>query len=154
VSVTTRLNPKEVARIDALADRQEIPLSTMLRSPVRTGLAAHRDREVDGSSTEMQAMLIEGLRATGGPLTDEERAWADAVFPMPALRGQPVCGPGRRGGDGVLAGNPVIPIGDTEVAVEVEVRGGRHLRPAFAPSRRSKTATLGRPSFRRGKMPH
>lgn len=30
------------------------------------------------------ALLAEALRATGGPLTDEERAWADEILAGPA----------------------------------------------------------------------
>ena len=32
------------------------------------------------------ALLAESLRATGGPLTDEERAWADEILSGPTAR--------------------------------------------------------------------
>lgn len=57
--------------------------------------------------------------------------------------------PGRDGGDGVFLRVPVAPVGDAEVPVQIEMRGGIHDSPDGTWALGPTTITRGRPSSRR-----
>jgi Arc/MetJ-type ribon-helix-helix transcriptional regulator len=66
-----------------------------IRSLVATGAAASVSGFVqDAVGTMLDdvagwgALLAEALRSTGGPLTDEERVWADEILAGPAGEGR------------------------------------------------------------------
>jgi Arc/MetJ-type ribon-helix-helix transcriptional regulator len=80
--VTITLDEAQLARIQAL---------------VRAGSAASVSGFVQHAVTVALddvagwgAMLAEALRDTGGPLSDEERAWADGVLGVTTRSGRPV----------------------------------------------------------------
>ncbi len=65
-----------------------------IRSLVRSGSAPSVSGFVqDAVGTALDdvagwgALLAEALRATGGPLTDEERSWADSILASPTREG-------------------------------------------------------------------
>lgn len=79
--VTITLGEAQLARIQAL---------------VRAGSAASVSGFVQHAVTVALddvagwgAMLAEALRETGGPLSDEERAWADSVLGVTTRSGRP-----------------------------------------------------------------
>ncbi len=79
--VTVTIEETQLARIQAL---------------VRAGSAASVSGFVQHALTVALddvagwgAMLAEALRETGGPLSDEERAWADGVLGVPSVSGRP-----------------------------------------------------------------
>lgn len=67
-----------------------------IRDLVRTGRAAsvsgfvqHAVAVAIDDLAGFDAMLADALEQTGGPLTDEERAWADAMLGAPERNGRP-----------------------------------------------------------------
>lgn len=67
-----------------------------IRELVRTGRAAsvsgfvqHAVAIAIDDVAGFEAMLAEALEQTGGPLTDEERAWADEMLGAPERGGRP-----------------------------------------------------------------
>ncbi len=79
--VTITLDEAQLARIQAL---------------VRAGSAASVSGFIQHAVTVALddvagwgAMLAEALRETGGPLSDEERAWADGVLGVTTRSGRP-----------------------------------------------------------------
>lgn len=57
VPVSVRLAPAMAAEIEALAQRMEIPSSTLLRGWIQQGLAAHHDTTVIGALDQLAADL-------------------------------------------------------------------------------------------------
>ena len=57
VPVSVRLAPAMAAEIEALAQRLEIPSSTLLRGWIQQGLAAHHDTTVIGALDQLAADL-------------------------------------------------------------------------------------------------
>lgn len=57
VPVSVRLSPVMVAEIEALAQRLEIPSSTLLRGWIQQGLAAHHETTVAGALDQLAADL-------------------------------------------------------------------------------------------------
>lgn len=70
--VTITLDEGDVARVRDLVDAGR---AASVSGFVQHAVAIALD-DVDGWG----AMLAEALDATGGPLTDDERAWADSVL--------------------------------------------------------------------------
>ena len=57
VPVSVRLSPTMVADIEALAQRLDIPSSTLLRGWIQEGLAAHHETTVAGALDQLAADL-------------------------------------------------------------------------------------------------
>jgi hypothetical protein len=77
--LTVTLDEVQLERIRALVDRgAAASVSGFVQHAVGVALD-----DVAGWG----AVLAEALTATGGPLSDEERAWADSVLAGPASRG-------------------------------------------------------------------
>jgi hypothetical protein len=57
VPVSVRLSPTMVADIEALAQRLEVPSSTLLRGWIQEGLAAHHETTVTGALDQLAADL-------------------------------------------------------------------------------------------------
>jgi predicted DNA-binding protein len=57
VPVSVRLSPTMVADIEALAQRLDVPSSTLLRGWIQEGLAAHHETTVAGALDQLAANL-------------------------------------------------------------------------------------------------
>jgi hypothetical protein len=57
VPVSVRLSPTMVADIEALAQRLDVPSSTLLRGWIQEGLAAHHETTVAGALDQLAADL-------------------------------------------------------------------------------------------------
>lgn len=57
VPVSVRLSPAMVVEIEALAQRLDVPSSTLLRGWIQQGLAAHHDTTVAGALDQLAADL-------------------------------------------------------------------------------------------------
>jgi len=57
VPVSVRLTPRMAAEIEELAQRLDIPASTLLRGWIQQGLAAHHDTTVAGALDQLAADL-------------------------------------------------------------------------------------------------
>jgi Arc/MetJ-type ribon-helix-helix transcriptional regulator len=77
--VTVTLDEGQLARIRGLVDRGA---ATSVSGFVQHAVGVALD-DVAGWG----AVLAEALTASGGPLSDDERAWADGVLAGPASRG-------------------------------------------------------------------
>lgn len=76
--VTVTLDERDVLAIRAaVAKGTARSVSGFVQHAVRVGL-----QDVAGWG----AMLADALQRTGGPITDEERTWADGVLQVPARR--------------------------------------------------------------------
>ena len=74
--VTVTLDETQVEQIRALVDSGGAPrVSAFVQHAVAVAL---------DDLAGWGAMLAEALRQTGGPLTDDERMWADALLARPA----------------------------------------------------------------------
>ena len=79
--VTITLDQAQLARIQALVQAgSAASVSGFVQHAVTVALD-----DVAGWG----AMLAEALRETGGPLTDDERAWADGILGVTARPGRP-----------------------------------------------------------------
>ncbi len=77
--VTVTLDERQLERIHGLVDRgAAASVSGFVQHAVGVALD-----DVAGWG----AILAEALAASGGPLSDDERAWADSVLAGPASRG-------------------------------------------------------------------
>jgi Arc/MetJ-type ribon-helix-helix transcriptional regulator len=66
-----------------LPDNQVAELRAMVAAGQTAGISAFVKHAVEVAlfdAAEWKQMLDDALRETGGPLTDEERVWADAVL--------------------------------------------------------------------------
>lgn len=77
--ITVTLQQEQVAQVRALVDAGS---AASVSGFVQHAVAVSLD-DVAGWG----AMLAEALRETGGPLTDEERSWADELLAAPVDRG-------------------------------------------------------------------
>ncbi len=78
--VTITLDEAQLARIQALVQaRAAASVSGFVQHAVTVALD-----DVAGWG----AMLADALRGTGGPLSDEERAWADGILGVTARQGR------------------------------------------------------------------
>ncbi|HVU61558.1 MAG TPA: ribbon-helix-helix domain-containing protein [Mycobacteriales bacterium] len=70
--VTITLDEEDLDAIRALATKGKTPnVSAFIQHAVRVSLS---------DAAEWKAMLAEALEETGGPLTDEEKKWADEMI--------------------------------------------------------------------------
>jgi predicted flap endonuclease-1-like 5' DNA nuclease len=79
--VTITLDEAQLARIQALVQAQA---ATSVSGFVQHAVTVALD-DVAGWG----AMLADALRETGGPLSDEERAWADGILGVTGRQGRP-----------------------------------------------------------------
>lgn len=70
--VTITLDDRDLDRVRALVEAG--------RAPSVSGFVQHAVGVALDDVAGWGALLAEALDATGGPLTDDERAWADAVL--------------------------------------------------------------------------
>ncbi len=74
--ITVTLGEAQVGQIRALVDAGT--------APSISGFVQHAVAVALDDIAGWGAMLAEALHQTGGPLTDEERAWADDLLATPA----------------------------------------------------------------------
>jgi hypothetical protein len=55
VTVATRLTPEDVAEVEALADRLDVPVSALLRGWILAGLAAKKEESVAAALDRLSA---------------------------------------------------------------------------------------------------
>lgn len=79
--VTITLDAADLDRIRALVDGGT--------APSVSGFVQHAVGVALDDVAGWGALLAEALRETGGPLTDEERAWADGVLDVKKRRKRP-----------------------------------------------------------------
>ena len=78
--VTITLDQAQLARIHALVQAGS--------AASVSGFVQHAVTVALGDVAGWGAMLAEALRETGGPLTEEERAWADGVLGVATRHGR------------------------------------------------------------------
>lgn len=79
--VTITLDEAQLARVKALVQAQA--------AASVSGFVQHAVTVALDDVAGWGAMLAEALRETGGPLSDDERAWADGILGVTAQQGRP-----------------------------------------------------------------